>query len=237
MDQYVLSRSTSATGPFEVIDQFSASDERFFYTDSDIDPSARPYYYSLRVLNRCDSVAQTSINTASTLFLSVTLTGQTPTLSWTAYQNWPEDVSEYTIERSVNHATFENIGSTSATTFPDESIGELAGTRVNHSIQYRIRARRNVQSDFTDSQAESLSNTATITLPVHIRFFDAFIPGDSENNGFEPLFDFLPSYYDFKILNRNGSVVYQSREPENTRWDGRVGVITSYSIHYTKLYE
>jgi hypothetical protein len=223
LSHYRLYRSESPTGSFSLIDSMFTDDKTLLYTDNGADASDRPFYYKLSTINECGQPIQTSENLAGTVFLSGTASGNSVNLQWTAYHDWPAGVAVYDIQRSLSGGDYELLNETHLTAFSDNSFNNLAGQQISSEVCYQVTARENPGGEHSITPASSSSNTICIYLPMHIRFeYNAFAPGVTGFSIFGPTMDFLPAYFDFKIFNRTGNRVFESKDPANPNWDGKI---------------
>jgi hypothetical protein len=222
LNKYKLLRSEDPSGVYSVIDSFNLSGSILEYTDEGADASARPYYYKLDAINSCEYEITSSENIAGTIFLSGLPKTNIVNLEWSAYHEWLTGVAGYTIERSISGGDFILLDETNMSQYTDPSMRNLVGQQVGSEVCYRITALENPGGIHSTSQATSSSNRFCVVLPMHVRFeFNAFVPGLDQYSTFGPTMDFLPGYFDFKIFNRSGTKVFESKDPSNPRWDGR----------------
>ena len=100
---------------------------------------------------------------------------------------------------------------------------------------YFVRATENGASANDYSQ----SNTACIYLEPKIYMPEAFTPNDDGiNEIFKPVFSFIPDYFEMKIYNRWGNIVYETRNFEKG-WNGKQNngnpAPTATYIYYIKI--
>jgi hypothetical protein len=214
---YNLLRSTEPNSNYASVHQFTTSEKEFSYTDN-ANYLASPYYYKLEVVNYCEVNIRESENTASTVLLKANGTSLQPELNWNEYINWPGSSNLYAVERRFGNPDFNEITTLTNTSFTDSEIQSLIEMNYASEVCYQIVAHENGGS------FSSTSNPVCYNLPVNIRFeFDAFMPGSANgNNTFGPTIDFVPDEYVFKVVDRVGRKVYESKDPANTRWDGYI---------------
>ncbi len=222
LTRYVLFRSEDPTGEYVKRDSFYTSGDYIEYSDELADASAGPYYYILKAVNYCHEMIVGSENIAGTICLTARMAGNAVNLDWTPYYEWSAGVSQYDIERSLSDEPFELIGQTQSTEFTDNSLTDMAGQQISSEVCYRITAHENPGDVHSETLASSSSNSYCIILPMNIRFeYNAFVPGLDGFATFGPAMDFIPSYFDFKIFNRAGTKVFESKDPYSPRWDGK----------------
>ncbi|MBI3501902.1 MAG: gliding motility-associated C-terminal domain-containing protein [Bacteroidetes bacterium] len=110
--------------------------------------------YKVAFVDSCGNVSAQSINPHSTIYLSASFDPclATASLAWNSYINMIPAVTQYEIFRKTNAGAFIKIGSTSSTTYADNSIS------LGNSYCYFVRA--------ADGTKTSSSNTVCDTLNV-----------------------------------------------------------------------
>lgn len=214
---YNLLRSTAPYGIYDSIIQFIDTQKEINYTDP-VNYTNGPYYYKLEVINYCGVSILESENSASSIVLEKEGDKLSPTLLWNPYINWPNGKSTYKLERRFGNSDFAEINRSNDTSYIDSELEELVENNYAAEVCYHLSAIEE------NGENVSLSNTICYALPPNIRFeYDAFMPGSgTENNTFGPVIDFLPDEYIFQVIERSGRKVYESKDPENTRWDGTI---------------
>ena len=214
---YNLLRSNLPNGAFEKVTEFNTEEKEIKYTDV-VDYNSGPFYYKLEVINNCEISIRESENLASSINLLHDGIQLMPGLTWNSYQNWLSGGSTYSIYRKFDNTDFVEIASIPDTLYTDSELESLVENNFSSEVCYQIVVSEN------NGTAKSVSNPLCYQLPPNIRFeFDAFMPGSgTDNNTFGPTIDFLPDEYQFEILDRSGRKVYESKDPENTRWDGYI---------------
>ncbi len=223
LNTYNLLRATSPSGPFEVVASFyDIYDSVFSYTDN-VNYSLGPYYYQLSSINNCNQVARTSENIAGTIVLNGENNSLVNELGWNEYENWQGGIDRYEVRRRFGNEAYEIIGSGNHISYTDD-LSALLNTSTSGMVCYSIRAVENTGSTMP---SESASNEWCTQLPLNIRFeFDAFIPDNpAGNNTFGPTIDFLPDEILFRIFNKWGEVVFESKDPYQLRWNGHINNI------------
>ncbi len=221
LQSYTLLRSSPLPeGPFDSIITIETSEKIIDYTD-EVDASENPYYYKIQAINYCNAIVDLSENIAGTILLNTELDGTSVNLNWTDYHNWLGNVDSYSVERRYSDENdFQTIAQA------DRQFTESFDDRINQNqsaeVCYRITAREGAGNSIQPVPAISRSNIECVRLEINIEFaFEAFVPGASDNNTFGPSrMDFIPDYYNFKIFNRWGNLVFQSTDAYNPRWDG-----------------
>lgn len=218
---YTLWRSDTPGNFSDSITQFITNDYIISFTDN-VNAGEQPYYYQLKAINYCNQVSTISENIAGTIYLTSELNGYTANLNWTEYQNWPGGVENYLVERRFYGGEFELLSSSDNNQITDNSLEDMISSGNYGEVCYRITAMEENGNSFTSTPGKSVSNITCVSLELGIRFeYNAFIPESSDNNTFGPEMDFIPKQFHFKIFNRWGNLVFNTKDPFNSRWDGR----------------
>lgn len=214
---YNVLRSSAPAGPYDSIYQYKTLEKELQFEDF-TDYQSGPYYYKLEVINNCNFNIRETENMASTILFSKNDNVLSPTFIWNNYLQWTDGVSYYSLERKFGNSDFEEIATISDSSFTDSELESLVENNYAIDVCYQLTAYEN------NGVNTSLANPVCYELPPNIRFeFDAFMPGSgTENDTFGPTIDFLPQEYKFKVIDRKGMVVYESSNPEDTRWDGYI---------------
>jgi gliding motility-associated-like protein len=214
---YRLLRADSPTGPFDTISSINTDSKSIDYTDINADASSQAFYYRLDAYNYCGNLIMSSDNVAGTIFLQSDVSNNTVNLRWNSYQNWPEGVENYIVERNIGQMGYETVSTTSDLSFTDNTFEGTGNQPSESDVCYRVSAKK--KSMITP--ALSISNEICIELNSNIRFeFNAFTPGSDQNSTFGPTVDFLPKSVTFSIYNRWGNKLFETSDSNNLRWDG-----------------
>ena len=223
LDTFQLLRSEEPMGQYEQIAMLNPVNNRIEYTDEEVDASLQPFYYRLAAINFCHEPIITSENTAGTIYLEAQLNNYSTALQWTDYFNWNTGVNHFDIERAFPGEDFQNIGNTTTLAFIDESLSDMLNQGENSEVCYRITAHENPGDPNSTTPGTSSSNVVCIHLPINVRFeYNAFVPGLDGFARFGPTIDFLPTEASFKIFNRWGNLIFETRDIFNLQWDGRI---------------
>lgn len=216
LNTYNLLRSNAPNGTYNAIYTFETSEKELSYTDK-VDFMAGPYYYQLEAENYCDTGIRQSDNLASTILLKRAGSELEPVFTWNEYVNFTLGTSHYQIERKFGDEPWNQLYNSLNTEFTDTDLASQVENNQASRVCYQLTAIENSGSN------SSLSNPVCYDLPVNIRFeYDAFIPGSAENSSFGPTIDFIPDEYEFKIIDRSGRLVFESKDPSQSRWDGLI---------------
>ena len=220
LSTYKLLRSVSPAANYDTINELFTNDKDLSLQDN---PNYYdgPFYYKLIAVNNCRRNIRESDNRSTSMLLEYQGELLSPELKWSTYYNWIDgDVNYVMYRKFLNEEDGVYFNILSDTSFVDSELEALATAEHKYSAQVCYQ----VSTKGPNVKNLSISNPVCIDLPVNIRFeFDAFSPGSGTGNDtFGPTIDFMPAEYTFKVLDRGGRKVYESKDPENTRWDGRI---------------
>ncbi|MCG8701178.1 MAG: fibronectin type III domain-containing protein [Bacteroidales bacterium] len=222
LSDFELYRSNAKNGKYKLIHTFDEVSEEYKYIDK-TDFQLGPYYYMLLGFNYCDNQVVESSNTASTILLKGQWSGESVNLSWNQYENYTAGVSNYQLIRNYgNQRSDEFDAGTSLNYMDSDVVADGKGIGVSE-VCYTLAAIEG-NGNLSRKQNISTSNTVCLQLPALVRFdYDAFIPGNAQgNNTFGPTMDFLPSKFEMKVFDRNGFVVFKTKDAANAQWTGKV---------------
>lgn len=187
------------------------------YNDKKTEVDNYKYMYRVAAVDVCGDQSSGS-DEAHTILLKTSLNEHfQPELLWTHYQEWPEGVAEYIVEKKNSDNSFTEIARVSSldTQFT-HAITELNCIQVP---LYRITALRNTIPSQPQSKVFSHSNHSSPQVITKIYVPNAFTPNkDLLNENFGPKGIYILSYT-MKIYNRWGEKLYESNECKNT-WNG-----------------
>ncbi|MEY4109843.1 MAG: hypothetical protein RLZZ46_197, partial [Bacteroidota bacterium] len=175
--------------------------------------------YSVGYKDHCGAVSALGPH-ATTIFASGVMQGDAAQISWTPYENWPEGISEYLVQRRDIHGSFQTLISLPSNTlnWKDEQTLMVG----NDTLRYRILAVR--ASGRADTSASNYVN-----LIPHSRMFvpNAFTPnGDGVNDRFFASSLFIvkeqlnpAKQFQMQIYSRWGELIFEGSGPDDA-WDG-----------------
>ncbi|MEI7595474.1 MAG: gliding motility-associated C-terminal domain-containing protein [Bacteroidota bacterium] len=189
-----------------------------YYIDNNVSTLKSSYTYKISAIDSCDNESTVS-NIGKTILLDVSaLQDLKNELTWSFYEQWNTNVGLYNIYRTVDNSTYpELIGTVTqnqGTYLDDISNFVYADGKFCYFIE-AIESQFN-QYNFQDT---SISNNICVKQFSKLYIPNAFAPGG--NNGvFKPITLFIdPEYYNMKIFNRWGELIFESKDP-NDGWDG-----------------
>ena len=185
------------------------------WQDFSAHPLEQIYCYYLGVEDGCGR-NEMYTRTGATLQLLIAEQGSSVAVAWNPYDGWEGATSYELLMQQADATTWTLVANTVAT----EAVVDIDGMHAGGSCRFKVvaaesSASRYQQGDTLQSAVFSHSPHVTLWMP------NAFTPTESTNNLFGPCFQAIDANgYEFHIFNRQGLVVFSSRNPEE-RWDGR----------------
>jgi gliding motility-associated-like protein len=186
--------------------------------------SSDSIYYRIGALNTCGIVIGKS-NLASNILLSGFHIPEDQNnkeglneLNWNSYNRFPGGTDYYEIYRLDNEGlpVLLDILDDNDTRYFDD-LSDIAGKNYSGQITYQVKAVEKGTSNFAFSNFHAIKVTSEI-----VKIPNAFTPnGDSKNDVFKPQLSFIPDSYLMNIFDRNGFVVFESRN-SGIGWDGKI---------------
>lgn len=193
------------------------------YTDPNLRPDLRGYYYQIIGVDSCELYADT-LNLVRTVFLEAeAMPDRTNELQWTPYINWRGGVAGYNIYRSIDGPSgpFDFLTSVPPTqlTYTDTVLDIIIG---DGNFCYYIDAVEGIGNPVAlgapPSQI-SRSNEACARQHPNVFMPNAFMP-EGVNNIFKPVSVYVnSSAYLFQVYNRWGGKVFETTDPD-IGWNG-----------------
>ena len=222
MTGYKIQRATSETGPFvtiATIDKFLGMDIIVDYSDTGVNADSAFYFYQIEIVNDTCGFNGNFSNLASTILVGVTSSplDALNTITMTEYKDWGLGVLRYDIYRAVG-GIWELTPIRSLPAFSDtmtyvDDISEVFDG--DGEFCYKVVAVEK------GTLLESTSNDACAIHDPLLYVPNAFLPGGLYNPEFKPILTFAnPSTYSFRVFNRWGVVVFETRDVSQA-WNGR----------------
>ena len=216
IDLFGLERKSGSTGSFQQIGQIRTATGSVTFTDKTADIKSINYY-RLSAVNSCD-ILSTSSNIASNMVLNLQGTGNEIRLIWNQYHDWLGQVSGYRIFMDTGGGFIEEAQAEPGDTVLSISIPEIMYRIIAGQVCFYVAASEN--SNPYGVTGESSSGRVCFTVNEIITVPNVFTPdGDGKNERFRPVITFTPSDYRLIISNRQGKVMFESRD-FNDSWDG-----------------
>jgi gliding motility-associated-like protein len=218
INHFQLERKTGTAGTFVPVAQPEAVDGTVLYTDSQAKANVINYY-TLSAINSCNNPVTVS-NVASNMVLSIEIIGNELNLSWNSYRQWTGMVSEYRLFIDTGNGFQEKtvIGATDSTYALDyrEIMYNVSGGEICMYVSSSETSNPHGITGHSNSSAVCTKPIEIITVP------NIFTPdNDLINDLFKPVLSFTPVDYHLIISDQHGSVLFDTRD-FNESWDGSV---------------
>ena len=213
---FLLERKTGMTGIYESIARLQSDNGSVLYTDMQADIN-KANYYRLSAINSCNNPVTVS-NISSNIVLSLERKSNELNLSWNPYREWNGLISGYKL--------FIDTG----TGFGEEALiaaRDSSFTLDYKSIMYDVSSGDicmylSVSEVSNPYGINGISKSSTVcTAPVEvITVPNIFTPNDDLNNDlFKPVLSFTPVDYHMIISDIHGSVIFETRNGDES-WNG-----------------
>lgn len=216
IDLFSLERKSGQSGIFQQIAQIRISTGSITFNDKNADIDI-VNFYRLSAINNCNTVAVLS-NLASNIVLKTMGTGNEIILTWNRYKEWAGSVSGYRVYMDTGDGFTEEAQLEPGDTVYSVSVPELMFKVKEGSVCFYVNASE--QSNPFGINSESSSNRACFKIDEVITVPNIFTPdGDLKNDLFRPVLTFKPDDYHLIISSRQGKVLFESRD-YNESWNG-----------------
>lgn len=214
---FQLERRTGTIGSYASIAQMESVNGSVIYTDAQA-PVDVANFYRLSAINSCN-IPITISNIASNMALSLERKGDEFKLSWNPYKEWMGIISDYRlfIDTGTGFEEKAVIGAgDSLYTLDYKSIMyEVAGSEICMHVTASESSNPHGITGLSISSGVCMKPVEVITVP------NIFTPNnDLINDLFKPVLSFTPTGYHLIVSDRHGSVLFESRD-FNESWDGR----------------
>lgn len=187
-----------------------------FLYDANVNCAANSYIYTISEIDQCEVQTATGL-VGKTILLKAVYDGGAQ-LSWTAYEEWADNVDHYDI-LVLENGVFNIVNSVGAATL---SYLDQAIHLENENGQYAYKVRA-----VSSNGIESYSNIVFAGGQPIVFVPNAFSPNkDGHNEVFKPSMRFTvesregrPTDFEMSIYNRWGELIYYSTE-RDAGWDG-----------------
>jgi gliding motility-associated-like protein len=213
---YRLDRKTGRTGSFTEISRINSVNGKISYTDPAADIKSINYY-RLSSINACNNVVTVS-NVAANIVLQLERTGNNILLKWNKYENRNGNVESYKVYANTGNGFSEvsdvsYLDTTKIIDYKSIMYDITSGEACFYVSADEINNPYGINSS-SKSQTVCTNTEEVITIP------DVFTPNnDLVNDLFRPVLSFSPSEYIFRISNRAGKMVFETKD-YNESWDG-----------------
>jgi gliding motility-associated-like protein len=215
---FLLERKTGLTGTFESVSQLESDNGSVLYTDKQAEVNV-VNYYRLSAINSCNNPITVS-NIASNMVLLLERKGDEFNLSWNSYKEWMGTISEYRLFIDTGNGFEEKaviVANDSLYTLDYKNIMyEVSVTDICMYISASEISNPHGITGLSYSSRVCMEPIEVITVP------NLFTPNnDLINDLFKPVLSFTPKYYHLIISEQHGSVLFETRD-FNESWDGFV---------------
>ena len=218
IDLFKLEKRTGTNGVFTDFAQIRTTVETVTFTDEKADINI-VNFYRLSAINNCDKKVVSS-NLASNIVLKAQGKGEEINLSWNKYRNWNGSVASYRLFIDKGNGYNEMTVIEPSDSVFIVTIPEIMYDLTTDKACFYIEASE-VSNPFGIS-GESRSNEVCFTIEVKVTVPNVFTPdGDLINDYFRPVLSFTPSEYHLLISDRNGRVLFETKDFAEA-WDGLV---------------
>jgi gliding motility-associated-like protein len=214
--KFLLERKTGTDGSFSVVSRLESNNGSVQYTDSEAETSVANYY-RLSAINSCNNPVTVS-NIATNMVLSLERETNELKLTWNSYRQWLGEISAYRLFADTGNG-FEEKAVIAAT----DSMYILDYREIMYDVTsgeiclYIIAAET---SNPYGIAGQSSSSIVCIEPIEKITVPNLFTPNnDLTNDLFKPVISFTPSDYHLIISDQHGSVLFETRD-YNESWDG-----------------
>jgi gliding motility-associated-like protein len=221
--EYVLTRRDVYTGKLDSLGPFRlpANGNFIDHTDQGLRTQETPYQYQLFLKDSCGNWVGVT-NFGTTIHLSGSaVPGFYNKLNWTPYSEWSGGVARYRIykcsSKECDDMVFEAETDSATFRYIEDVMDTLPPSGL---ICYRIEAIEGPGNIYFFSE-RSLSNVICLEHRPVIYIPNAFSPLGGHSSEFRPrgVFASFASAYLFRIYNRWGEVIFETRDPDKG-WDG-----------------
>lgn len=213
---FTLERKTTPDNSFQTIANLQSGSGTVSYTDSHTAVST-VNYYRLSAINSC-GIPVTVSNICSNIVLSLKTENAAFNLSWNPYRKWLGNISEYRLFINTGTGFHEK-----AVIDANDSIYSLDYREIMYEVtgneicMYISASETSNPFGITGRSTSSVSCTSPVEL---ITVPNIFTPNnDLKNDLFRPVLSFTPVNYHLIISDQHGSVLFESRD-WNESWDG-----------------
>ena len=214
--KFQLEKKTGSSASFLVIGNIEEANHQILLTDNQADVE-KINTYRLSAMNSCN-VPVTISNTSSNIVVSLERNGDEIDLSWNAYREWLGEVSSYRLFIKTGTGFEEKAELASADTsyriLYTDIMYDVSGSELCFYVSAAEINNPYGVTGLSSSQLICSVPTEIITVP------NVFTPNnDLVNDFFRPVLSFTPQNYHLVISDRNGRVLFETRDFHED-WDG-----------------
>jgi len=231
---FSLEKKSGNGGVYMEIAKPVSSDGMVSYTDEKADINTINFY-RLSAVNSCSNPVTVS-NVASNIVLSLKRENNYINLRWNQYKDWLGFVNSYRIlyDAGAGYSEISEVSASDSSLTVDyrEIMYDISGGEVCFQVTAEEISNPYGIEGSSRSQTVCTTPSEVITVP------DVFTPNnDLINDSFRPVLSFIPIDYHLVITNRQGVILFETRN-HNEAWDGSyrgAAVPQSVYIWYLKV--
>jgi gliding motility-associated-like protein len=213
---FSLERKTGPSGIFQEIALPVSINGSVTYIDEKADIT-QINYYRISAINNCN-IPVTISNPASNIVLSLERTGDDFNLRWNSYKKWLGKISSYRLFINTGNGFEEkrviDANDTTITLMYKDIMYEVADS----SICFYVSTSESLNPYGVTGQSLSCRVCAAPTEKVTVP--NIFTPNSGTTNSrFRPVLSFTPKDYQLIISDRQGSILFDTKE-HLAEWDG-----------------
>jgi gliding motility-associated-like protein len=214
---FLLEKKTGLGGNFTTVSNVHSHSNPINYTD-EVEDLSQIYYYRLSAINNCNSLVLSS-NLACNISLDLEVLENEIRLNWNKYREWNGNILTYKIYSNTKGAFEEMTGNQTTDTTYSISYSDIMYNISEKQFCFYIKAQESSNPYLING--ESVSSVVCSDILEIIKVPNAFTPNnDLINDGFKPVLSFTPKDYHLMIRDRNGYVVFETRN-HLIEWDGK----------------
>jgi gliding motility-associated-like protein len=213
---FLLEKKSGQAGTFQPLAQLRSANGSVHFTDENADTGIINLY-RLSAINSC-KIPVTVSNVCSNIVLSLKRKEDELHLSWNPYSLWLGSVSEYTLYINMGSGFEEKKIIAAVDTLVILDYSEIMYDVSEGEICFYVSAREISNPYGITGQSNS---SVICTDPVElITVPNIFTPNnDLKNDLFKPVLSFTPLKYHLIISDQHGSVLFETRDFNET-WNG-----------------
>ena len=213
---FSLERKIGPSGTFQEIARPVSINGSVTYVDDKADVN-QINYYRISAINNCN-IPVTASNPASNIVLSLERTGDDLNLKWNSYYKWVGAVSSYRLYINTGNGFEEKRIITANDTTITLKYQDIMYEVTDKNICFYISATET--SNPYGVTGHSLSSRICSVPTEKITVPNIFTPNRGNTNSyFRPVLSFTPSDYQLIISDRQGKVLFDTKE-YLAEWDG-----------------
>jgi gliding motility-associated-like protein len=206
---FSLEKKIGSLGSFSEIASLISSNGTVNYIDIKADTNV-VNYYRLAAVNGC-SLPVAESNQASNIVLSYNINADNIILDWNPYKTWLGKIAEYKIYANTGNGFVEKASVPASDSTYEQSYQQIMYEVTGNNVCFYLTATETSNPYGITGESKS---SIVCTSPVEvITVPNVFTPNnDLKNDLFRPVLSFTPLSYELIISNRQGKVLYETRD-------------------------